>query len=168
MNKGQLISGDFFLSMGIFLTVLGISLVIFNYVSLRIIDNQEEDFMHTVATATADVLINTEGSPRNWNETNVKSVGLESNGLLNRSKVIRMVGMDYDSLRNALRIKPYEILVTFNSINGSVLNLSGTELKTGNAPAGKSQIVTIQRSALIVNGSSRIIAVTNFVLWRPI
>jgi len=168
LNKGQLISGDFFLSMGIFLTVLGISLVIFNYVSLRIIDNQEEDFMHTVATATADVLINTEGSPRNWNETNVRSVGLESNGFLNRSKVIRMVGMDYDSLRNALRIKPYEMRITFNGINGSVLNLSGTELQIGTEPDVKSQIVKIQRSALITNSSSRIIAVVNFILWRPI
>jgi len=168
LNKGQVLAGDFFLSMAIFLVILGISMMMFNYVSAQVRSNQEEDFMHIVAITTADLLIKTPGLPDDWNETNIKSLGLVSNELLNQSKVVRLVNMSYDTAKDGMKISQYEILVTFNDINGTVLNLSGMNMSFGIDPIIESQVVKIQRSTLIDNGTNRIPTVINLVLWRRI
>src|SRR3989344_8472611 len=105
--------------MTIFLIVLGISMVMFNYVSIQVRNDQEENFMHIVAITTADLLIKTPGLPDDWNEINIKSLGLASNELLNQSKVVRLVNMNYDTAKSGMKINQYDVLITFNYINGT-------------------------------------------------
>jgi len=166
LSKGQILAGDFLLSMTIFLIVLGISMVMFNYVSIQVRNDQEENFMHIVAITTADLLIKTEGSPPDWNENNVKSLGLASNDFLNQSKVVKFVNMSYENGRNAMKINQYDVLITFNYINGTVVNINGSNMTFGLDPVTESQVVKIQRSALISNGENRIPVVMTLVLWR--
>jgi len=168
LNKGQIIAGDFLFSISIFLLVLGIALVMFNYVGFQVRNNQEEDFMHITAMATTNLLIKTEGSPANWSGGDVKSIGLVTDNLLNQTKVIEFVGMNYDTARSTLKIANYEMKVTFNDINDTLLNLDGTDLTIGTDPITESQVIKLQRTAIISDGNNRIPTVMEFVLWRRI
>jgi len=166
LSKAQILAGDFFFSMAIFLLVLGISMVMFNYVAIQVRNNQEEDFMHIVSLTTADLLLKTEGYPKDWNESNVKSIGLATNDLLNESKVVRFVNMSYDTAKSGLKINQYDFLITFNDINGTALNLSGINMSIGIDPVVESQVVKIHRSTIIDNGTRRIPTIISIVLWR--
>jgi hypothetical protein len=152
--------------MTIFLLVLGISMLMFSYVGTQVRSDQEEDFMHIVAITTADLLIKTPGLPDDWNETNVKSLGLANGDLLNQTKVVNFVNMSYSTAKAGMKISQYEILVTFNDINNTVLNLSGMNMTFGISPESEAQVVKIQRSALISDGENRKATVMNLVLWR--
>lgn len=167
MNKsGQTMAFDFFISISMFLLVMGMSIVAMNYIDGQLKSNQEEALMRTAAVTASEVLLKTEGSPREWNTTNVKSVGLLSGEFLNESKVIAFVSMDYSPARSTLGIRQYELYVNFTSINSSILNLRGRELSFGSDPIVSSQIIKVQRAALIDSNGTRKTAVINFVVWR--
>jgi hypothetical protein len=163
---GQVMTGDFIIATTVFLLAIGLSVFMFNSSIKQIKNEQEEDFMHVTAVSVSELLIKTEGSPKNWNSSNVKSIGLASGDLLNQSKVIEFVNMSYDSVRNIMNIKQYGMKMTFNSINGSVLNISGTEMQIGSDPPNNSQVINIKRNTLITDGGERTIALMNFILWR--
>ncbi len=152
--------------MAIFMLIVGIAVTMFNYVSAQVRDNQEEDFMNTVASSSSEMLLRTEGSPRNWTQDGVRSIGLASNGLMNKSKVVGFVTMDYGESRSAMKIKPYEMLVTFRGINGSLLVMDGTVLAAGTEPPGSAQVSRSQRSGIIADGDVRTVAIMEVVLWR--
>ena len=166
MSKGQILAGDFLLSMTIFMLVLGISLVMFNYVANHVRNDQEENFMHMVAITTSDLLIKTTGLPDDWNETNIRSLGLANNDLLNQTKMVKFVNLTYGTGKDAMKISQYEILITFNDINGTVLKINGINMSFGIDPVTESQVVKIQRSTLISDGENRTPTVMSLVLWR--
>ncbi len=167
MNKGQIVSTDFFLSIGLFFIVLGILVAIIDYVGTQTRSSQEEGFMYTVANAVSDLLLNTEGSPKDWNNSSARSVGLASGELLNQSKILQFVNMNYNTTKSTMKIKQYEIRVTFNRISGTAMNINGTELITGPEPAPRSHAVKLQRSRVMADeNNNKSIVIIDFILWK--
>ncbi len=123
-SSGQVISGDFILSIAIFLFILAIIIPLFNRMSS---DFQEQQFLEDVQTRlffVSDSLLKTSGSPNDWNVTNVKSIGLADNdGRINKTKIRRLLSINSSTARRLLGLEGYEFNLSFH--------VSGYPLMTG-------------------------------------
>lgn len=114
MNKGQIISGEFIVSMAIFLFVIAIIVPLFNRISS---DFEERQFIEDVKTRlffTSDAILKTTGVPDDWNSTNVRSIGFaNSDGRINKTKIKKFLSLDNVSARSLLGLEGYEFDISF-------------------------------------------------------
>lgn len=119
MNKGQIISGDFTISVLLFIFILILILPLWNYVETQVRSTEDRRDMESSLLIMSDVLTKTSGLPNNWNTTNVRSIGLSDKaGILNRTKVLNLINMDYDSVRNLLGVQTYQMYILLEDVEG--------------------------------------------------
>ena len=119
MSKAQVISGDFTISIAVFIAILIMVLPLWGYVESQVKGNEERRDMESSLLIVSDVLTKTHGLPFDWNESNVRSIGLAGKeGVLNITKVLNLVGMDYDNAREILGINNYGLYISFRNIDG--------------------------------------------------
>lgn len=119
MSKAQIVSGDFTISVAIFIAILVMVLPLWNYVETQVRSNEERMDMESSLMIVSDVLIKTQGLPENWSASNVRSIGLaDEEGILNTTKVLNLINMSYDNVRDLLGIKNYELYISLKDIDG--------------------------------------------------
>jgi hypothetical protein len=126
LNKGQIVSGDFIVSIAIFLLTLAIIVPLFMHMSEDRQQRQLIDDMQTRLLFLTDSVLKTEGIPADWNSTNVNNIGFaDADGRINKTKIRRFVLLDKGDALFILRLGGFQLNLSF--YNG------GYPLMTGQA-----------------------------------
>ncbi len=121
MYKGQLLSGDFILSLAMFIIALAIVVPLWGYVTDQIKYDEDRKALDNTVSIISDVLTKSTGSPNDWNVTNVKSIGLtDENGYLNLTKNMNFIDLGYDNARNLLGTG-YNLYVSVSDIDDNMI-----------------------------------------------
>lgn len=124
--KGQLFSGDFMLSIAIFLIVISVILISFNRISGQ---SRQEDLAADLESSSlfaTDVLMKTDGFPTNWTNTTVIVPGFLENGTISRRKVSNFTQLDHNKAKYMLGLSYFDFNMSVTYLNGSrVFNESG-------------------------------------------
>jgi len=165
MNKGQVWSFDFAVSVVIFFTVVSMVLFSWNYIGAKHVEQMIFNEMESVTVGISDSLIRTTGYPEEWNKTNVQIIGLaDEENILNQTKIQYFVNMSYDSIRATLGIMNYNFYLGIRYLNDTIIEMDGTDLEVGEHPASYSNstmIVPIERYMLFDHK----VASLMFILW---
>lgn len=125
-SSGQIISGDFIISIAIFLFILAIIIPLF---TKMMAERQERQFIEDVQTRllfVSDAVLKTTGTPDDWNSTNVKSVGFSNkDGGINKTKIRRFISLNSSDAKKLLGLEGLEFNLSFY--------ISGNHLMTGAA-----------------------------------
>lgn len=160
MSRGQTVTLDFTISIIIFIFVLFTMIPVFGYVNSQIEASENIRYMQSYSLRLSDSLMG-EGSPRDWNESSVKSLGLSSDNALNSTKILAMLEMNYTKVRDIISINNYRFYFSVSDADGSVVNLGGRNLSYGEEIASPENVVKIQRIT-ILNHS---IVLMNIFVW---
>ena len=123
LTKGQSISYDFFIACIIFILIITIIFSLFRYSNAHITDTQKINHI----TSTSDELSELwmlEGTPENWNSTNVANLGLMSDSRLNLTKMNYLNDIGYSEVKNMAGVGIYEFyLRIYGSGNITIFDL---------------------------------------------
>ncbi len=163
---GQIWSLDFMSSVTVFFFILIVLFFTWDYATYQSTDQMIFNEMENRALTTADMIIRSRGFPEDWNESNVQVLGLaEEENILNQTKILTFVGMDYDVTRQIFGIPSFHYHFRITNLNGSIASLQGTDLVHGVDPAGyqnSTVVIPIERSVLFDSKVARL----RFILWR--
>ncbi|MCX6818779.1 MAG: hypothetical protein NT129_02140 [Candidatus Aenigmarchaeota archaeon] len=119
MSKAQVVSGDFTISVAIFIAILIMVLPLWGYVENQVRSSEERIDLESSLLIASDVLTKTKGLPENWSASNVRSIGLvDEEGILNITKVLNLINMSYDSVRDLLGVSNYNLYISLKDIDG--------------------------------------------------
>jgi hypothetical protein len=82
LTKGQSLSYDFFISCIIFIMIITIIFSLFRYSNTQISDNQKIDHITRTSQSLSELWMR-EGTPKDWNTSNVIDLGYLIFGYLN-------------------------------------------------------------------------------------
>ncbi|HEX55525.1 MAG: hypothetical protein DRO94_04810 [Candidatus Altiarchaeales archaeon] len=184
-RKAQTFSSEFILAYIIFLLVLTAILFLWDTTNRSIITSERLYDMENSAINAVEKLIRTPGMPNDWFSTSstddIISIGLANKSrILDERKVLKFIELmstsgsslcptgiigsnNYNCSRYLLGLGKYEFYFELMDINGTVLNLNGTQCATGNSPHGDYEyMLTIWRSAILNDEIVKI----KFVVWK--
>jgi len=136
LSKGQVFMTDMVASIAVFSFFLVTFGVIWN-VSTDDVTNRE-NLKEFKGQYTFEIL-RSEGSPPNWNKTNITDPGIYRNGKLDRDKFQKLEDLSKSRLRQLLRSQGYRIQAEY--LNETPLSVSGDRLlinSTEKIPANRS------------------------------
>lgn len=114
MNKGQIIAGDFMISIGVFVIILMILLPAWFYVSSQARNSEDRKNMELMSVVISDTMMKTQGYPENWTAQTVKTFGFaDSERNLNISKIKEFKKIDYITAKKILGISNYNFYIEF-------------------------------------------------------
>lgn len=120
--KGQVWALDFAVSVIIFAFVSGMLIFAWNYATINSMDQVNLNIIENDVIMISDSLVRAKGVPLNWNKTNVNAIGLaEEENVLNKTKLIQFLEMDYDLLKSVMGIGNYDFYFGLKYINGTVV-----------------------------------------------
>ena len=157
LGKGQAFAPDFMASVA----VMGVMLTAFFVSWNTIIDSQlaagEDREMYAEGQRTVKTLINSPGTPTDWNNQTVESVGLaERPHVLNESKVEEFKSLSYSEQRSLLNARGFKFEIIES---GELLHETGGEINGEN--------VDIFPRNVMLNGSKGFRRVeVKYTLWR--
>lgn len=161
-KRGQLWSLDLAASVFIFLVVLVALLFAWSQV------NEESQLqvrlrrMESKALDMSDALIMTPGSPADWSLADVEVIGLsQEEGMLNASKVLSFIGMEYEQAKLKLGAGIYEFYFRLRDENNQTLQIDGMPAEAGSYPSDAELVVPAERY-VVVDGTP---ATMEFMLW---
>lgn len=166
MKKGQMFTGDLAVATMLFIATLTLVFLLWDNITEKINSAEQYKEMDTLATDITEQMLRTPGSPIDWNETNVYSIGLaDEDRVLNESKLLAFVGMYNTTVRYRdnqffMNLGPYDFFINFTYLNGTQLVVNETTIATGLAPEGDR--ITFYRSASLNNETLRIY----FTAWN--
>ena len=150
--KGQVWSIDLSVSVMIFVIVMVVFLFSLNTLTNDVATHTELMDMHDLALETTETLIRTKGIPQNWNGGNVKLIGLsERDNVLDKTKVLTLLGMEYSSTKVPLGVGPYEYNLTLEHLNGSTMLISGIKATIGTNCLDSENILSVVRFIVVDN-----------------
>lgn len=162
--KGQMWSMDFAVSIVIFALMIGIVIFAWNYAIRNSADQVNLNILENDVIMISDTLVRVPGMPEDWNESSVRVLGLaEEENVLNKTKVLQFVNMDYNQIKILLGIANREFYFEMRYPNNTVMDIGGTSLNKGIDPVGQnSNVVVPVERYVILNGN---IAKMEFFLW---
>jgi hypothetical protein len=161
--KAQAWSMDFAASMVIFSTALLLILFAWNY---TVQQNQEQvgfNFMENAAIAASDSLIRHGGTPEDWDQSNVVTVGLASSeNVINDTKAESLMQINDTDFKRLLGIGNYEFYFEVRYANGTIASTpSGQALQKGIYPTEASTIIPVERHVLYMEKIARL----RLIVW---
>jgi hypothetical protein len=164
--KGQAWSFDFMASVTIFFLILVVLFFVWEYAAFQNADQMIFNDMQDRAMTTVDTIIRVKGYPEDWNESSVEVLGLASDeNILNESKILMFVGMDYPEAQRLLGISDYNFYFQLIHLNGSQSYANGTALVAGIDPTLYQNTTSIVPITRLVTFDHRV-AKLRFMLWR--
>ena len=163
-RKGQVWSFDFIASVTIFFMVLMVLFFVWEYTTLQNNDQIVFNDMESTALDTIDTMIRVRGFPEQWDSSNVEVLGLASEeNVLNESKLLEFVSMDYYNSRRVLGILGYGFYFQVLNLNDTQAYSGSTALLTGADPLASSAtaIVPVERYVLFDHKVAKV----RFTLW---
>ncbi len=165
-RKAQAWSFDFMASVIMFFMILTVLFFTWEYTSLQSNDHVMFNDMESSALTLADSMIRSRGFPRDWNGSNIQVLGLASEeNVLNETKMLMFVQMDYGDAKRILGIPAYEFYFRILHLNGTQAWANNTELLTGLDPTvfqNSTMVVPIERCILFDHSVAKL----SFMLWR--
>ncbi len=117
-RKGQVFSGDFVISIAVFLFVLVIILPLFGYVSERVHASDERQDLENRLLFVSEALVKSTGYPPNWNSTTVVTAGFADAGALNITKIRNFLDMQYADAQNSMALAGVNFNISFTDLHG--------------------------------------------------
>jgi len=146
-KKGQVLSFDLLISITLFALILGILASQINYNTKKINEIREQNKMVGEAYKISDIFFR-EGYPKNWNETNVEILGLQTNNRIDWNKLKKLKNLGYQKSLVLLGANyDYNITIQSNAINwsfGKSIENYSTIVKINRLGILNSSIVHIQ------------------------
>ena len=140
---------DFITSVVVFAVVFAVIMFAWNYTVQKNAEKNTFKELQNKGLVVSDVLIRVPGNPQNWNDDNVKSIGLAvRENVLNKSKVKEFVLMDYGKARAMLGLGNSDFYFRMEYLNGSLIEYEGVTLEKGVYPTGNTTIVPVERTVL--------------------
>lgn len=162
--RAQMWSLDFAVSVVIFAFVVSIVVFAWNYSTQNSMDQVNFNILQNDVMMISDSLIRVSGLPEDWNDTNVQVIGLaDEENVLNSTKVLRFIGLDYGFTKSILGIGNYDFYFDIRYPNNTIMEISGTTLTKGIHPVGQdSRIVVPVERYVILDGN---VGKMEFFLW---
>ena len=164
--QGQAWSFDFLASVTIFFMVLIVLFFAWEYSVVQNTDQMIFNDMESRTLNTVDTMIRIKGFPEHWNETTVEVLGLASEeNILNETKIVMLVNMDYDDVRRIMGLYPYQFYFQVLNLNNTQAESGGTALVTGLDPTvytNSTAVVPVERYILFDHAVAKL----RFMLWR--
>jgi len=179
-SKGQIISLDFIVSMSLFTFIIGMSIFIWNNLNTQIDEGEKNNMLQTELISISTMLIETPGTPNNWNIFSpseidqISQLGLAvSSNELSSDKIAALQNLnstsaDYYNTKKLLGLNFEEVYIEFTDIDGNPLNINGKDMKFGIFPQSSGSIFGISRPIIIENDGNdgiRSIGNMNMYLW---
>jgi hypothetical protein len=163
-RRAQAWSFDFMASVTIFFLILVVLFFVWEYTAFQNTDQMVFNDMEDRALITVDTIIRVKGFPEDWNDSNVEVLGLASEeNVLNESKILMLVDMDYQTAKRLLGIYDYNFYFQLVHLNDSQAYANGTALVTGLDPTPNSTaVVPVERYILFDHKVAKL----RFMLWR--
>ena len=147
IKKGQVLSFDLLIAVTIFSLILAILVSQINRNTEKINELREQNKMIEEAYKISDIFFR-EGYPRNWNETNVEILGLQTNNRIDWNKLEKLKNLSYQKSLVLLGASyDYNITIQSNAINwtfGKSIENYSTIVKINRIGILNSSIVLIQ------------------------
>jgi hypothetical protein len=105
--KAQVFSADFLVATSIFLLVLTVVMIYWSYTNMQIEETKIINEMIDKAYIISQVWFR-EGTPKYWDSTDVREVGLLSDHRINETKMDEMKKMGYSRVKGVIGAAPYE------------------------------------------------------------
>ena len=164
--KGQAWSMDFIASVTVFFMILIVLFFTWEYTTFQNTQQMVFNELENKALITTDTLIRTKGYPESWNDSNVLIIGLASEeNILNETKILTFVNMDYDTIRSILGIPSYNFHFQVLNLNDTQARAQGTDLVHGYDPTlfqNSTIVIPVERYILFDHR----VAKFRFILWR--
>ncbi len=166
-----LFSTDFAIGLVLFMVVLVMVLPLWDDIRFQTLSDSEQRFLQTRALSVSDILLRSPGSPGDWNESNVLSIGLANEEhVLNISKVhslFNLLNSDYDRAKSLLGIPAYQLNISLTDATHSPLVLSGNRTEFGTDSSSARDVFIVTRIALLqLNATTRQMVNLNVIVWR--
>ena len=147
IKKGQVLSFDLLIAVTIFSLILAILVSQINRNTEKINELREQNKMIEEAYKISDIFFR-EGYPKNWNETNVEILGLQTNNRIDWNKLEKLKNLGYQKSLVLLGASyDYNITIQSNAINwtfGKSIENYSTIVKINRIGILNSSIVLIQ------------------------
>jgi len=119
LTRGQAYSIDFIFSAVMFSLVLLVLLPLWSTLDVQLRDAESRKEMQISTVAIADLLTRSTGSPANWSNSTVFSIGLANRAHeLNTTKFLRLKDVTYVDAKSLLGIAAYNISINITQSNG--------------------------------------------------
>lgn len=119
--KAEIFSSDFIIGVTIFLVAVSIFGIYYANIQTDISDYKTRNEIQTKANNIANLLVTSTGEPRNWDHTNVKVIGLYSDGLINLTKFREFKEIEYYTAKKMLGVGGYEFYIELKNKTGYTL-----------------------------------------------
>ncbi|HLC39888.1 MAG TPA: hypothetical protein VJJ76_03330 [archaeon] len=146
--KGQITSTEFLIVSVVLVILFTFATNFWNIVAFRFGEKSFRSGLELTALDISDILINTPGTPGNWQDDTSKifSLGIsDSTHVMNEKKLIAFTNLNYTQAKKALGVPAYDYKFRIRTLNGTVIYQSGLD------PSATSQIVVITRFVLLKN-----------------
>lgn len=147
--KLQTISIEFFIGITIFLFII-LVLTLIQTNKTRELVNFYEDFSLMKDLNTIDIILDIEGKPKDWNNSNFEIIGLRSSGKIEMKKVNYLKQIEYKKIKEILMIKNEFCIINFNIGNCSFEKAEKIFIKNKIAPIKDDNEVTLQEIKIAV------------------
>lgn len=145
MSKGQIFSIDFMASLMFFLPFLLIMIFLWNYSETQYTETERTIDMRDKAVLISDLLLKSEGYPKDWNSANVVTLGLaKENNKISNEKLNRLYEINCTRFKEIFDMK-YNFFLEITDVNDNILF---TDDKCGNY-SNAEDIIPIQRYGLL-------------------
>jgi hypothetical protein len=164
-TRGQVFSGEFLLSFLMFIAALALVLNVWNTTIGEVLGTEGMRTMEELGVDAAEELVRTPGTPLQWDEWNVTSLGLANMSRVlvdlkikafvhymsdNQTDLCPTAGAtNYDCNLHMIGISGYDAYFNISHLNGSTVDVNGTMAFTGRPPSGAWRKITILRTAIL-------------------
>jgi len=164
--RGQAWSMDFMSSVIVFFMIVIVLFFVWEYIVYQNTEQMIFNEMESKGMFIVDTIIRTPGYPVNWDAGNVEILGLATDeNVLNESKLISFVSLDYDDSRRLMGVPSYNFFFQIVDLNGTQSQASGVDLVSGSDPVGMTNstvVVPTERYVLFDHKVAKV----RFILWR--
>ena len=172
-NKGQIFSTDFIISIGIFIFILNVSILIWNNINSQIDQGEISNKFQTKLISTSTLLLETTGLPKNWEKLDpqiekkkISQIGLAiKSNVLSYEKITALKNLPYDDAKEIMGLETENIYIEILDASGNILNMNGKDMKFGLLPINAENIYKISRPVIMENDDTQTIGVMNVILW---
>jgi len=122
MNRAQMFSLDYIMSVVIFTMILVILLPVWGTVNQQIQDAEARKEMQMVSISVVELFSRSTGNPSNWTNESIFSIGLANSAhVVNATKVLELRKIDYRTAKSLLGMNPYNFTLNFTNSRGYLI-----------------------------------------------
>ncbi|MFH1750780.1 MAG: hypothetical protein ABH863_03820 [Candidatus Micrarchaeota archaeon] len=170
--RKALFTSDFVAGLAVFLVAFLIISPMWGSVNYQVQNQEMSRDMQATALSATEILLRTKGSPQDWDNNSVKSIGLvESEERIlsaNKSRYFFLyMATNYSDAKFRLGAGAYDLGSQVTDRNGDVIFYDGVNFTSGAIPDDAREIANVQRLAILkYNDTSQEFVNLRVIVWR--